>query len=210
IDVTEAMTVIDVNSGKFIGKESMEETALELNLHAIDEIARQIKLRNISGIIIIDFIDVKSKDNTSLIISKAKSAFKYDKAKTNIIGMTKLNLMEITRKKNKDNFFNLITEECEHCNGSGRIVSQIYIFMKIEGIIKKIKKNTSSEAVVLNAGYVLYNKLTGNLMGVINQIEKKYNMNIFFVLDEKILTDEIVIERMGKADYIKTYLSMKK
>lgn len=210
IDVTEAMTVIDVNSGKFIGSENMEETALQLNLHAMDEIARQIKLRNISGIIIIDFIDVKNKENINLIINKAKSAFKHDKAKTNIIGMTKLNLMEITRKKDKENFFNLITEECEYCNGSGRTGSKIYIFLKIEGIIKKIKKNTSSEAVILNTGCILYNKIINNCMDVVNKMEQKYNMKIFFACDKNILTDDIVVERMGKADYINLYLNMQK
>jgi len=207
IDVTEAMTVIDVNSGKFIGSESMEETALQLNLCALDEIARQVKLRNLSGIIIIDFIDVKRKDNINLIINKAKAVFNDDKAKTNIIGMTKLNLMEITRKKDKENFFNLMTKECEHCSGSGRTGSKIYIFLKIESIIKKIKRNTSSEAVILNTGFLLYNKILNNCMDIVNKIEQNYNIKIFFFADGNITTDEIVIERMGKADYINTYLN---
>jgi len=210
IDVTEAMTVIDVNSGKFTGSENLEETALQLNLIAMDEIARQIKLRNISGIIIIDFIDVKNKENINLIINKAKSAFKDDKAKTNILGMTKLNLMEITRKKDKENFFNLITEECEHCGGSGRTGSKIYIFLKIEGIIKKIKKNTSSEAVLLNAGYILYNKIINDCMDIVNKIEQKYNIKICFARDENIFTDDIVVERMGKTDYVNSYLNKQK
>ncbi|MDW5298622.1 MAG: Rne/Rng family ribonuclease [Sedimentibacter sp.] len=207
IDVTEAMTVIDVNSGKFIGSKSMEETALQLNLSALDEIARQIKLRNLSGIIIIDFIDVKIKDNKNLIINKAKDAFKDDKAKINIIGMTKLNLMEITRKKDKENFFNLMTKECEHCGGSGRTGSKIFIFLKIESIISNIKKNTSSEAVILNTGFLLYNKILNNYMDIVIKIEQKYNIKIFFFPDKNIITDDIVVGRMGKADYINTFLN---
>lgn len=130
----------------------MEETALAINLKAVEEIARQIKLRNISGIILIDFIDVKKEESINLLLAKAKSLFKDDKIKTNVIGMTKLNIMEITRKRNTENFFNLITEECIHCRGSSRSISKIYIFIKIEGIIKNIKYNTSSEAVILNVG----------------------------------------------------------
>ena len=200
IDVTEALTVIDVNSGKYVGNRNMEETALEINLHAMEEIARQIKLRNISGIIIIDFIDVKKEENVNLIISKAKSLFRNDKNKTNVVGMTKLNLMEITRKKNKENFFNLITEECSHCKGSGRSSSKVYIIIKIESIIKNIKFNTSSEAVILKVGSILYNKIMKDCLNVISEIENKYNIKIFIELDENILTDDIIVGKMGKLD----------
>lgn len=209
IDVTEALTVIDVNSGKYVGIDNIEDTALAINLYALDEIGRQVKLRNISGIIIIDFIDMKNKDNINLLISKAKSVFRGDKAKTNIIGMTKLNLMEITRKKDKENFFNLVTEECEHCKGGGRTGSKLYIFLKIEGIVRKVLKNTSSEAVVLKIGYMLYNKIHENCMDIVNKIEKKYNINIYFIKDKKILTDEIIIEKMGKLDYINSIFKQK-
>ena len=198
IDVTEALTVIDVNSGKYVGSRNLEETALEINLQAIEEISRQIKLRNISGIILIDFIDVKKEENINLITSKAKSLFKDDKAKTNVIGMTKLNLMEITRKKNKENFFNLITEECSHCRGSGRSYSIIFIIIKIENIVKNIKINTSSEAVILKTGGILYKKIINSCMDIILQIEKKYNIKIIIELDEGILTDEIVVGKMCK------------
>lgn len=209
IDVTEALTVIDVNSGKFVGMDNMEDTALAINLHAIEEISRQVKLRNISGIIIIDFIDVKNKENTNLIVNKAKSAFKDDKAKTNIIGMTKLNLMEITRKKDTENFFNLITEECEHCRGGGRTSSKIYIFLKIESIVKKIKKNTSSEAIILSTGYLLYNKILHNCMDIVYKIEQKYSIKIYFAKDKNIHTDEIAIDKMGKLDYINSIFKQK-
>ncbi len=209
IDVTEALTVIDVNSGKYVGSDNMEETALAINLYALDEISRQVKLRNISGIIIIDFIDVKNKDNINLIINKAKTVFKNDKAKTNIIGITKLNLMEITRKKDKENFFNLITEECEHCRGGGRIGSKLYIFLKIESIVKRIKKNTSCEAVVLNTGYLLYNKIQESCMDIINKIEQKYNIKIYLAKNNNILTDEIIIDKMGKLHYINNIFKQK-
>ena len=209
IDVTEALTVIDVNSGKYVGSENMEETALQLNLAAMDEIARQIRLRNISGIIIIDFIDVKSKENTDLIINKAKSVFKNDKAKTNVLGMTKLNLMEITRKKNKENFYNLITQQCGHCSGSGRTGSKVYVFFRLESIIKNIKSNTSSEAVVLCAGYLMYSFIMNNCMDIVNKIELKYNIKIFFLKDDSILTDDITVEKMGKTEYINSYFQSK-
>ncbi len=206
IDVTEALTVIDVNSGSFVGSDSIEDTALKINLHALDEIKRQINLRNINGIIIIDFIDVKNKDNVNLIVNKAKTIFKDDKIKTNVIGMTKLNLMELTRKKEKDNFFNLITEECEHCNGSGRTSSKVYIFLKLESIIKRVKKNTTSEAIILKTGSMLYYKVLNECMDIINKLEQKYNIKIYITKDKKILTDEIIVDRTGKLNYISMYV----
>ncbi len=210
IDVTEALTVIDVNSGKYVGSDSIEDTALAINLHALDEIGRQVRLRNISGIIIIDFIDVKDKNNINQIINKARSVFKEDRVKTSVVGMTKLNLMEITRKKDRENFFNLITRECEHCGGSGRTSSKVYIFLKIENIIRKIQKNTSCEAVVLSTGYMLYDKIVQDCMDVVNKIEEKYNIKIYFDKNKEIFTDEIVIDKMGKKDYINTYFNRQK
>lgn len=209
IDVTEAMTVIDVNSGKYVGTDNLEETALAANISSLDEIARQIKLRNISGIIIIDFIDVKNKASIEAIISKAIAVFKNDKAKTNIIEMTKLNLMAITRKKDTENFYNIITEECDHCRGSGRTSSKIYIIIKIEAIVKRIKNNTSCEAVILKTGYVLYNKIHKSCLDIIESIEQKYNIRIYFVKDKNISTDEIVLDKIGKLSYINNVIKQK-
>lgn len=202
IDVTEAMTVIDVNSGKYVGNINMDETALTLNLVALDEIARQIKLRNISGIIIIDFIDVKNQEYISLLMDKAKKIFKNDKAKTEIIEMTKLNLMEITRKKDKENFFNLMTKDCEHCKGGGRVSATVQIILKIENIVRKIKKNTSSEALLLNVGNMMYNKMLNSCMEDINKIEESYNIKIFINENKDILTEEITVEKIGKIEHI--------
>ncbi len=206
IDVTEAMTVIDVNSGKFIGNDNMEETALTLNLAALQEIARQIKLRNLSGIIIIDFIDIKKQDNINLLLDTAKQIFKSDKAKTNVVDMTKLNLMEITRKKDKENFYNLMTKECDHCKGSGKISSKIQVILKIEGIVRKIKINTSCEAVIISVGSILYTKIMEQCEEIIKDIGDSYKIKIYLKENKEILTEEIIIEKMGKLDYINSIL----
>jgi ribonuclease G len=198
IDVTEALTVIDVNSGKYIGNLNMEETALTLNLSAIDEIARQVKLRNISGIIIVDFIDVKDETNVNIIIDYAKRAFKSDKAKVKVVGMTKLNLMEITRKKDKENFFNIMTEDCEHCRGGGRVNSRLQIIMKIEDIVRKIKRNTSCDTVILSSGSMMYNKILNTCMENISKIEERYNLVIKIEENRKNLTEDIEVKKMGK------------
>ncbi len=198
IDVTEALTVIDVNSGKYVGNANMEDTAVTLNLLALEEIARQIKLRNISGIIIIDFIDVKNENNINLIIESAKRLFKSDRAKTKVIGMTKLNLMEITRKKDKENFFNIMTEDCEHCRGGGKVNARVQVILKIENIIRKIKINTSCDFVILSVGNMMYNKILNSCITDIHKIEEKYNVKIQIEENRNILTEDIIVEKMGK------------
>lgn len=98
-DYTEALTVIDVNSGKFVGRTDMEETAYEINVEAANTVARQIRLRNLSGIIIVDFIDMHRKEHKEQLIQYLRDAVRADKIQTVVVGMTSLGLVEITRKK---------------------------------------------------------------------------------------------------------------
>lgn len=106
-DYTEALTVIDVNSGKFVGKTDLEETALSINLEAAKTIAQQTRLRNLSGIIIIDFIDMKQNEHREQVIQAMKDYVKNDKIQTVVLGMTRLGLLEMTRKKVRNPLWNL-------------------------------------------------------------------------------------------------------
>lgn len=121
IDETEALTAIDVNTGRYIGALSLRDTILKTNLEAAEEIARQIRLRDIGGIIIVDFIDMKSKNDTSLVLSNLAKHFRADRNKPNIIDLTKLNLVEITRKKIRPTLDTSISIKCPTCLGRGRI-----------------------------------------------------------------------------------------
>lgn len=121
IDETEALTAIDINTGKYTGNLSLKDTVLRTNLLAAEEIARQIRLRDIGGIIIIDFIDMKSKSDKSEVLSRLAKCFKLDRNQPNIIGITKLNLVEITRKKIRPTLDSTISITCPTCLGRGRI-----------------------------------------------------------------------------------------
>lgn len=199
IDSTEALTVIDVNSGKFVGTGSQQdETSLVMNLEALKEIARQIRLRNISGIIIIDFIDFRKNDFTNILISKAKEILKTDKAKTKVLGMTKLNLMEITRKKRQENFYNAMNESCSLCNGSGKVPSALQIMFKVENILKKVNSNTSCNFVILKCNEHIYDKINTELKNDIASIEDRSKISMSFVKDNSVLNNKIEIEKMGK------------
>lgn len=121
IDETEALTAIDINTGKYTGNLSLKDTVLRTNLLAAEEIARQIRLRDIGGIIIIDFIDMKSKSDKLEVLSRLAKCFKLDRNQPNIIGITKLNLVEITRKKIRPTLDSTISITCPTCLGRGRI-----------------------------------------------------------------------------------------
>lgn len=121
IDQVEALTVIDVNTHKHIGTNSLQETILETNLEAVGEIAKQIKLRNIGGIIIIDFIDLRNSRDVKKMIGALKVAFSKDKNKPHLVGITKLGLVEVTRKKERASLSSDILHKCPTCKGSGKL-----------------------------------------------------------------------------------------
>ena len=121
IDETEALTAIDVNTGKYIGNYSLGETVLRTNIEAAEEIAKQIRLRDIGGVIIVDFIDMKNEKYISKVLSKLNEAFKKDRNKPNIVDLTKLFLVEITRKKTRPTLDTRVSVICPTCNGRGRI-----------------------------------------------------------------------------------------
>jgi len=128
IDETEALTAIDVNTGKFIGNKDLEDTVVTTNLEACEEIARQIRLRDIGGIIIIDFIDMKNDDDVVLVMNRLDECLKLDRNRANVIGITKLGLVELTRKKIRNSLSRNFAKECPYCNGKGKILDS---FMSI-------------------------------------------------------------------------------
>jgi ribonuclease G len=122
-DTTEAMTVIDVNSGKFTGKNDFEDTVHKLNLEAAAEIPRQLRLRSIGGIILIDFIDMKDKNNQEDVVEILRQELEKDKAHSRIIGLTGLGFLEMTRKKSRYGISQFFTDDCSTCHGRGHVIN---------------------------------------------------------------------------------------
>ncbi len=157
IDKTEALTVIDVNTGKYIGSDSLEETVFMTNLLAAKEIARQVRLRNISGIIVVDFIDMDSEQHRAEVLDILKDSLKSDRTKCNVIGMTGLGLVEFTRKKTRKDISSFLLKPCVHCSGEGRTFSDDYIMMKIRSdIVELLGRGYDSVIVELNVSIANY------------------------------------------------------
>ncbi len=148
IDQTEALVAIDVNTGRYVGKHNFDETILKTNLEAVKEIAYQIRLRNIGGIIIIDFIDMKKEQHKEKVMARLNEAMKKDKSQTNVLPLTELGLVQMTRKRIRRNLNRTLCEPCFYCNGDGQLLSK-------KSICHKIYRDLVSEA-----GDIMGNRFT--------------------------------------------------
>lgn len=151
-DYTEAMTVIDVNSGKFSGRENLEETIMEINRQAAVEIARQLRLRDIGGIIVVDFIDMHTEEHKAEILSVLQNALSGDKMHPKVQDITVLNLVEITRKKSRQNLSSVLYAPCPVCSGSGRVQSRETLALEVKRRLRSlVGRHGSSKNVVIAA-----------------------------------------------------------
>jgi ribonuclease G len=123
IDHTEALVSIDVNTGKYVGKRDFEQTVLKINLESVNEVVRQIRLRDLGGIIIIDFIDMEVADHREQVEKALKRALTVDKARTNVLQISELGLVEMTRKRVRQDLRALLTQHCPTCRGTGVVKS---------------------------------------------------------------------------------------
>ena len=125
LDATEALTAIDVNTGKFVGRRHLEETILQTNLEAAKEIARQIRLRNLGGLIVIDFIDLEQAAHRDLVYQTLLQGLSRDRAKTTVLPISPLGLVEMTRQRLRDSLAQIVTEPCSCCRGRGEVLSSL-------------------------------------------------------------------------------------
>ncbi|WP_299979124.1 Rne/Rng family ribonuclease [Desulfobacula sp.] len=148
IEQTEALVAIDVNTGRYVGKHNFDETILKTNLEAVKEIAYQIRLRNIGGIIILDFIDMKKEQHKKKVMAHMNEAMKKDKSQTNVLPLTELGLVQMTRKRIRRNLTRTLCEPCFYCNGDGHLLSG-------KSLCHKIYRDLVSEA-----GDIMGNRFT--------------------------------------------------
>ena len=148
IDRMEALTVIDVNTGGFIGEDDLEETVYQTNLLATKEIARQVRLRNIGGIIVVDFIDMDDESHRKDLLEYLSEELKKDRLKCNVIGMSGLGIVEFTRTKKREEISEFFNKTCPYCRGEGKILSGDYMVMRIRTALLDAFSNDYQTVVV--------------------------------------------------------------
>ncbi len=187
---TEAMYVVDVNSGPYAAKEKQEDNSLKTNLEAAREIAKQLRLRDIGGIIVVDFIDLRDSKNRKKIYDELKKEFKKDQAKTNVIGMSDFGLIQITRQRIRPSVVNSVSKVCPMCGGAGSVVSQDTIVTDVESWISKFKYSTDYRAVDIYVNPYLRSFLCKGFFSQRWRWMFKYRMRITFVADQTISLNE--------------------
>ncbi|NMB80804.1 MAG: Rne/Rng family ribonuclease, partial [Ignavibacteria bacterium] len=186
IDHTEAMTVIDVNSGRYAAKKDQELNSLKTDLEASREIVRQLRLRDIGGLIVVDFIDLEDEKNRKKIYDEMKKEFKKDRAKTAMLPMTDFGLMQITRERVRENIVQSMTEVCPFCEGSGLLTKKSNLIHEIEGWLKRYKMEGKYNSLILRVHPSLGEKLKQGFISTLTKIQLKYFVIITLEQSEKI------------------------
>jgi len=178
-DETEALTVVDVNTGRYIGRRNLAETILKTNLEAAEEIARQVRLRDIGGIIIIDFIDMSVDDHRRKVIDRLNNSIKNDRTKTYVLGLTNLGLVEMTRKKVRQDLSEYLQQPCPYCGGSGKVLTPLVVSTRIESELKSQLQQEKSEAVLVEMHQEVAAIIIGSGGGNLKKLEEELNRRIF-------------------------------
>jgi len=187
---TEAMYVVDVNSGPYAAKQKQEDNSLKTNLEAAREIAKQLRLRDIGGIIVVDFIDQRIDKNRKKIYDELKKEFKKDRAKTNVIGMSDFGLVQITRQRIRPSVVNSVSKVCPMCGGSGSVVTRDTIVTDIESWISTFRSTSDFRAVDLYINPYLKSFLERGFFNLRWRWMIKYRLKICLVADESVSLNE--------------------
>lgn len=178
IEQTEALTTIDVNTGKFTGR-NLEDTVLRTNLDAADEVANQLKLRDIGGIIVIDFIDMDKKQHRKQVTSALRKAFEHDRMKTRIMHITRLGLVEMTRKRTGENLSQTLQKTCPCCEGRGRILSAETVAASLERAIRRLVSEEGERILHVMAVPEVIMEFIGPFGEYVDDLEEELDCEIY-------------------------------
>jgi len=178
IEHTEALVAVDVNTGRYVGKHNLEETILKTNLEAVKEIAYQIRLRDIGGIIIIDFIDMEKKANQEKVFNALREALEKDKSKTHVLPMSEMGLIQMTRKRTREPLTRILCEPCYYCEGEGYIISKQSICYSIFREILRESQDMNGMRLTLRVNPKIAELLHGEENHLISTLEKSIGKQI--------------------------------
>ncbi len=190
IDHAEAMTVVDVNSGRFAGKQAQELNSLKTNLESAREISRQIRLRDLGGIIAIDFIDMQDDKNKKKVFEEVKKELSRDRAKATIYPLTELCIMQITRQRIRQNVLQSFSESCPICGGSGMVQSKSTILNTIERWLKRFRSETKELRLTLKIHPSFIEFLKSGIISRLTKLQLQYLVFIQLEEDRTLLPGE--------------------
>lgn len=196
IDEAEALVVVDVNTGKFVGKKDLEDTILKTNLEAVKEIAHQLRIRNCGGIIIIDFIDMEKQINREKVLEALQEELKKDRAKTTITGMSSLGLVEMTRKRVRPSLLKALCEPCNYCDGKGYVKNKNTIsgeiFKQIERDVYTLK--STSDLIIVHCYPAIADWIYHEESQALEEVEKRISKRIMFKVEPEFHIEQFEVE----------------
>ncbi|HHY36309.1 MAG TPA: Rne/Rng family ribonuclease [Firmicutes bacterium] len=194
IDQTEALTAIDVNTGKFVGTTNLADTVLKTNLEAAREIARQLRLRNVGGIIIIDFIDMNKEEDQAAVLSVLEEELQKDKVKAHVLGLTQLGLVEMTRKKVRQSLNNMITKQCPFCEGKGKVLTEETVALMVKRRIERLLRERKVPALLVELHPGVAALLIGPGGSKLEELERHFAIPIYIKGKEDLHIDDITLK----------------
>ncbi len=199
IEHTEALVAIDVNTGRYVGKHNLEETILKTNLEAVKEIAYQVRLRDIGGLIIIDFIDMQKKSNQDKVYNALKDALVKDRSKTHVLPISDMGLIQMTRKRNKEPLTRIMCEPCVYCEGEGSMISRQSICYNVYREILRERQDITGERLAVKVNPEVADLLHGEENQLISALEKVIGRQIVIYPNPQFHMEEIEIIEILKA-----------
>ncbi len=196
INQTEALVAIDVNTGKFVGKKRLEDTVVKTNLEAVQEIVRQIRLRDLGGLLVVDFIDMEEEEHRQELVTALEAELKKDRSKNRMLPVSEFGLVEITRKRQRQSLERALTMPCPYCAGSGRTKSVPTIVLEIRREVLKRVEVGEAHSLVLRVHPEIYRALVGEERRLVEELEERIGMPVHVQSDEHLHHErfDIVLE----------------
>ncbi|MGB4314406.1 MAG: Rne/Rng family ribonuclease [bacterium] len=205
IDQTEALTAIDVNTGKFVGTTNLADTVLKTNLEAAREIARQLRLRNVGGIIIIDFIDMNKEEDQAAVLSALEEELQKDKVKAHVLGLTQLGLVEMTRKKVRQSLNNIVTKQCPFCEGKGKVLTEETVALMVKRRIERLLRERKVPALLVELHPVVAALMIGSGGSNLGELERHFGLPIYIKGKEELHMDDIILKIFESEEELARY-----
>jgi ribonuclease G len=198
IDQSEALTAIDVNTGRYVGKHDLEETVLRTNLEAVKEVVYQLRFRNIGGLIIIDLIDMEPAENREKVYRALQEALRQDKAKTNILKISELGLVEMTRKRTRESLVQTLCEPCPYCEGKSYVLSEESVAFKVLREIRRAVPRFAGRRIEVTVQRRVAEQLLGPGKGSLRALEAELGREVEIRVRPDIHQEQFEIRAEGE------------
>jgi ribonuclease G len=204
VDETEALVAIDVNTGRHKGGRDQERSILQVNLEAAEEICRQLRLRNMGGLIVLDFIDMKAGRDRQQVQQRMRQGLRRDKAKTHILPISQLGLMEMTRQRHSESVRSAVYDDCPYCKGRGKVKSTVTMSVEIQRKLQEILKKRSRDESDFQLRIVVHPTVLERLRTedekLLIELEKKFFGKLSFRADPAMHAEQFKIVNVVTAE----------